>query len=91
MAEVTRESLCDDLQAIMSEAMAAGDYTAAVAAVEWIGKFYGLYSEQRHLTYGLASAESAINCLAGGDADLADSLRRVVEAHKQRGELHLIQ
>ena len=47
MTEVTRASLTAELEHAAEMAEAAGDFSAAVMAIESIGRLHGLYVERR--------------------------------------------
>ena len=87
MATATLEEVCDSLRRLADEAEQAGDYDAAINAVEWIGRFSGLYVERRAVTYEGMSKDDAIAVLAGEDELFREALRRMVRGHAHR---HLV-
>ncbi len=67
-----------------------GDYDSGATLLELYGRTQGYFVERRHYTYEGISQESAIEFLSGGDATFAQVLRRIVEAHKRRGEFRVV-
>ncbi len=72
----------------------SGDFDAGVTLLELYGRVQGYFIERRLVIHDVIhdgiTEQGAIDYLSGGDPTFAEALRRIVQAHKQRGEFHVV-